>query len=181
MSNYENVTPIYGADSPETAHLVSDYPYGRKLRCKIRYWIECDAKHGFRMVSQTTNPKVAAEVWNAPKKSTYVELAAALYIEPESGHVKWTALGIYSEPDTVIAFVRAFPQADLSRLPMWCRAKAKNAEKFASGERFFSTNGIRHEMSEYEKQRHLDEAAGWRKATETVANALAVQGAGVSA
>jgi hypothetical protein len=26
--------------SPETAYLVEDYPYGFRLRCQIRYWLE---------------------------------------------------------------------------------------------------------------------------------------------
>jgi hypothetical protein len=50
--------------SPETAYLVSDYPYGFRLRCKIRYWLEHHPKRGTRFVSQTTNPNAAGEVWN---------------------------------------------------------------------------------------------------------------------
>jgi len=37
--------------------LVEDYPYGFRLRCKIRFWLEYAPKRGFRFVSQTTNPK----------------------------------------------------------------------------------------------------------------------------
>lgn len=31
---------LSGHTSPETAYVVDDYPYGFRLRCKIRYWIE---------------------------------------------------------------------------------------------------------------------------------------------
>jgi hypothetical protein len=37
-----NIRPIRllsGHVSPQTAYLVEDYPYGRRLRCRIRYWI----------------------------------------------------------------------------------------------------------------------------------------------
>jgi len=52
---------LKGHISPETAFIVDDYPYGFRLRCKIRYWLEYNPKHGFRFVSQTTNPKRAGE------------------------------------------------------------------------------------------------------------------------
>jgi hypothetical protein len=45
---------LFGHTSPETAYVVEDYPYGFRLRCKIRYWLEFKAKKGFRLVSQTT-------------------------------------------------------------------------------------------------------------------------------
>lgn len=62
---------LLGHTSPETAYVVEDYPYGFRLRCKIRYWIETKPGFGQRFVSQTTNPKKAGEVWNKPKASTY--------------------------------------------------------------------------------------------------------------
>jgi len=77
---------IYGHTSPETARVVDDYPYGFRLRCKIRYWVEYHAKRGFRMVGQTTNPKVAGEVWNKPKASTYARFGLVMGIDDE-GHI----------------------------------------------------------------------------------------------
>jgi len=77
--------PLYGHTSQETAFVVNDYPYGFKLRCKIRFWIEYKPRHGFRFMSQTTNPKKPIEVWNKPKASTYVELAACMYLD-ENDH-----------------------------------------------------------------------------------------------
>jgi hypothetical protein len=75
--------PLTGHTSPETAYVVEDYPYGFKLRCKIRYWLEFSSAKGFRFCHQTTNPKKAVEVWNAPMGTN------------EEGHVTWTGLSIY--------------------------------------------------------------------------------------
>ncbi len=86
--------PLTGHTSPETAYVVNDYPYGFRLRCKIRYWLECSPKKGFRLCSQTTNPKVEGrEVWNAPKKSTY-SMLGVMGLNDE-GHVTWTGCSIY--------------------------------------------------------------------------------------
>lgn len=85
--------PLTGHVSPETAFVVDDYPYGFKLRCKIRYWLEYNPKNGFRFCSQTTNPKKSVEVWNAPKKSTY-SMLGVMGLNDE-GHVTWTGCSIY--------------------------------------------------------------------------------------
>lgn len=37
-------TILHGHTSHETAYVVDDYPYGRTVRCKIRYWIETAEK-----------------------------------------------------------------------------------------------------------------------------------------
>ena len=66
---------LAGHTSPETAYVVNDYPYGFRLRCMIRYWLEYRKGKGFRFVSQTTNPKRSGEFWNKPKASTYTTLA----------------------------------------------------------------------------------------------------------
>ena len=85
---------LSGHISPETAYVVDDYPYGYTLRCKIRYWLEFKKRHGFRLMSQTTNPKRPGEVWNKPKASTYVRFGACMFLN-EDGHVKWTGLSEY--------------------------------------------------------------------------------------
>jgi hypothetical protein len=85
--------PLTGHTSPETALVVEDYPYGFKLRCKIRYWLEFSPTKGFRFCHQTTNPKKSVEVWNAPKKSTY-SMLGVMGLNDE-GHVTWTGLSIY--------------------------------------------------------------------------------------
>lgn len=88
----ERRTLLLGHTSPETAYLVDDYPYGFRLRCSIRYWIETaekGAKKGQqRFVSQTTNPKRPGDPWNAPKGSTYAAMAW-MYLDGND-HVQWT-------------------------------------------------------------------------------------------
>lgn len=112
--------------SPETAFVVNDYPYGFRLRCKIRYWIEYNERHGFRFVSQTTNPKRPGEVWNKPKASTYAKLGAALYFD-EEGHVQWTGLSEYSSGAEAKAwldiYAEAVPEAGLMMTRRWIAAK----------------------------------------------------------
>lgn len=78
--------------SAETAYVVDDYPYGFRLRCKIRYWLEVNGK-GTRLWSQTTNPKLSGEVWNKAKASTYCTIGAMFLDEKE--HVAWNGLSIY--------------------------------------------------------------------------------------
>ena len=77
---------MFGANSPDTAYVVDDYPYGFRLRTSIRYWIET-TKHGDRFVSQTVNPKTGR--WNKPKASTYVGVAV-LTRDPSNGHIFYT-------------------------------------------------------------------------------------------
>lgn len=85
--------PLTGHTSPETAYVIEDYPYSFTLRCKKRVWLEYSPFKGFRFCSQTTNPKKSVEVWNAPKKSTYLMLGV-MGIN-EEGHVTWTGCSIY--------------------------------------------------------------------------------------
>jgi hypothetical protein len=101
---------LIGHTTPETAYVVGDYPYGFKLRCKIRYWIEVaerGAKKGqSRFMSQTTNPKKIGDPWNTPKSSTYVEGIMVMYLNAE-GHVVWNAVDITSRPANIAWMRRA--------------------------------------------------------------------------
>lgn len=90
----ETLDALTGHTSEETAYVVNDYPYGFVLRCKIRYWLEYNPKHGYRLCSQTTNPRRPSEVWNKPKKSTYAPLGVMGL--DSKGHVQWTGLSMYS-------------------------------------------------------------------------------------
>lgn len=69
----ERVTLLDGHIDQDTAYLVDDYPYGFRLRCKIRYWVETAYRRSSagmqRFVSQTTNPKLPGESWNRPRQS----------------------------------------------------------------------------------------------------------------
>lgn len=93
---------IYGHVSPETAYVVDDYPWGFRLRTKIRYWIESkDAKNGGqRFVSQTINPKTGA--WCKPKYSTY-SLIMVMYLD-EKDHIYCTALPHYFSEENISKF-----------------------------------------------------------------------------
>jgi hypothetical protein len=117
---------LKGHTSPETAFVVDDYPYGFRLRCKIRYWIEFHPKRGFRFVSQTTNPKRAGEVWNKPKASTYCRFGAAMYLD-DSEHVQWTGLSEYSDGAEAVRFRDALgegvPEAGRATMNQWVAAK----------------------------------------------------------
>ena len=95
----DNLKPIPQTHtSPETAYVVDDYPYGFRLRCKIRYWIESHPKHGFRFVSQTTNPKLSREVWNKPKASIYCAVVLVMGLD-ELGHMQSAGVSGYHLED----------------------------------------------------------------------------------
>lgn len=117
---------LKGHISPETAYVVEDYPYGFRLRCKIRYWIEYKKGKGFRSVSQTTNPKRPGEVWNKPKASTYSRFGCAMYLD-DQGHVQFAGLSEYSDGAEALAFKEKYgegvPEAGLSILNQWVAAK----------------------------------------------------------
>ena len=68
--------PILGAISAETAFVQPDYPYGRRLRCERRCWVETNPRYGMRFMTQTTNPKRPGRVWNKPDNRTYSDLVA---------------------------------------------------------------------------------------------------------
>ena len=80
---------LRGHTSPESAFIVNDYPYGFRLRCKIRYWLEKRHGRGYRLMSQTSNPKPAGEIWNQPKASNYCLGLCFMFLN-ERGHVQWT-------------------------------------------------------------------------------------------
>lgn len=79
---------LIGHNSQETAYVVSDYPYGFRLRTQIRYWIETKKGFGQRFCHQTMNPKNGK--WNKPKCGIY-NLAVALVLE-DNGYVGHAAL-----------------------------------------------------------------------------------------
>ncbi len=92
---------LKGHTTPETAYTVQDYPYGFRLRCKIRYWLETAVKgsksNEMRFMSQTTDPRRSAEVWNKPKASNYYQMM--IMFLNEDNHVKNGSLDINSNPE----------------------------------------------------------------------------------
>lgn len=117
MEGLPQVQVLQGHTSPETAFVVNDYPYGRKLRCQIRYWVETATKGSKagqqRFMRQTTDPRRDNEVWNAPKGSTYVG-QAIMYKDPATGYVEWTGVsaefGISPEQDARYQFTGILDQ-----------------------------------------------------------------------
>lgn len=152
--------PLYGHTCPENAYLVADYPYGRKVRCRLRAWLEFGGNNkGYRFVTQTEHP--TRKVWNAPKKSTYIFVAACMYLD-ENEHVQWQGISEYTDAKTAYAFAKAFPQCNgRTHLRQWARQKAIVSRDFATGRRYFTINDERREMSETEKAEHLAEADMW--------------------
>lgn len=99
---------LTGHTSPETAYVVEDYPYGFRLRCKIRYWLDTNNR-GTRVLSQTTNPKRPGTVWNKPKASTYSNVRV-LFLD-ENGHVQNDGLSVYADTAKITAFEATFGAA----------------------------------------------------------------------
>lgn len=157
--------PLFGHTSPETAYLIADYPYGRKLRCQRRVWIEHSPSHGFRFVAQTTNPKTGR--WNAPHKSTYSEIAMALYLDEEN-HVQSMAITPNSNDAHALQFARAFGrQAEgAGILRVFAIKKARYLAQLASGEAYFTSNGQKQEISPGDAARSLEESTQWLEVAE---------------
>lgn len=157
-------TPLYGHTSEETAYLVEDYPYGRKLRCQIRYWVEKN-KRGARSVAQTRNPTTMR--WNKPKKSTYSEWGCEMFLNHQ-GHVKFTTLGVYSDVADFELFLSRFADADLSVVQAVALAKVHHLENTISGAQFWTMNGKRVPKREGEDERDTAELARWNAIWEQV-------------
>ena len=150
--------PLYGYDSMENSYLVGDYPYGARLRCKIRYWLEVSGSKGFRFCSQTEDPRNGR--WNNPKKSTYATLAGCLYLD-EKDHVQWDGLTEYSDGAKALDFVKDFPGADYRILKPFAAKKAKYLAAYAAGQIVMKVNGVAKPLSEEEQGRSKVEAEQW--------------------
>lgn len=121
------MTILSGHTTPETAYVVNDYPYGFRLRCKIRYWLEwAGSKKGFRLWSQTTNPKKSFECWNKPKASTFCRFGGGMFLD-DAGHVDWAGLTEYSSIEECVSFRDHFgatmPEEAQTFLKYWITRK----------------------------------------------------------
>ncbi len=152
-------TGLYGHTSLETAYVIADYPYGR-LRCQRRVWIESSPRLGFRFVAQTENPRNGR--WNAPKKSTYTDIAACLYLD-ENNHVHMACVGVYTDAPQALDFVRSFGRQCLGfdRLSQYAKDKRRFSLALASGACFFTMNGVKQERQPAEIERDNLNAAQW--------------------
>lgn len=131
LKGIQKMQILKGHTSPESAYLVEDYPYGFRLRCKIRYWLEHHPKHGTRFVSQTTNPKKEMLFWNKPKPSTYSFVAGCMYLDEED-HVAWTSLTEYKEIEECKSWLQTYreglPEEVIKRVEVWIKKKEAYAE-----------------------------------------------------
>jgi len=154
------VRPLFGHTSPETAYLIADYPYGRKLRCQRRVWVNYSPRHGYCFVAQTTNPKTGR--WNKEHKGTYHEVAMALYLD-EQEHVQSMAVGTYGDASHALAFAKSFGRQceGADSLRVWALKKAEFSRKLATGEAYFTINGQPCEPSQSDISENLSESAQW--------------------
>lgn len=136
LINIMNEKILSGHYSPASAYVVDDYPYGFSLRCKIRYWLEYKAGKGVRFVSQTTNPKVAGEVWNKPKASTFCRFGGCMFLN-EEGHIRWAGLTEYTDGATAQAWVAQYgagnPEACKETTRLWLVQKCAYDAARAAG------------------------------------------------
>jgi len=111
-------------NSPESAYVINDYPFGRKLRCFKRVWVERTNKGSkkgcFRVMEQTTKREVnyikdqyetapvdKPELWNKPKAGRY-GLLKILYIDPETGYVERSGLMEFPWNEHILKFNAMF-------------------------------------------------------------------------
>lgn len=121
---------LKGHISEDTAYLVEDYPYGFRLRCKIRYWLEFNPRLGTRLVSQTSNPKISSQlVWNKPKKSTYSLIAGCMYLD-ENDYVTWSGLTEYSNLEESKEWLETYREGLTEDLIRRCETWISKKEKY---------------------------------------------------
>lgn len=128
---------LIGHISPETAFVVDDYPYGFRLRCKIRYWLSYTPGRGVRFWSQTTNPKRPGEIWNKSKASTYCRFGGAMFLD-EQGHVQWNGVHEYMDLAGLEAWEKTYgagvPEPCKPILAKWIEVKRAYEAAKARGE-----------------------------------------------
>ena len=127
---------LSGHVSAETAHVDEDYPFGFRLRCKRKTWIET-AKNGSRFCYQTTNPRKSFEVWNAPKKSTYSEVMVLTQNDDpaseEFGYISHESLSMYDSAEKIQAFAERWESVltdkDRDTIKVMLAVKARQAKQ----------------------------------------------------
>ncbi len=127
---------LKGHETPETAYIVEDYPYGFRLRCKKRYWVEWKAGRGARLWEQTTNPKQGNLWTNKPKAGTFAYFGLGLFLD-SNGHVAAETLSQYADSEQAEEFLRRYGEATpaefAERIRQFAERKKRFEEKRARG------------------------------------------------
>lgn len=108
MESIKVVKPLYNHTSEETAYHIADYPYGFKLRCEMKVWLETREGKGVRMVTRTSNPKKPG-LWNKSKVSTYCAVTGNLFLD-ENDHIHWQGISGLEQIAKLEQFLQDFPE-----------------------------------------------------------------------
>lgn len=102
MENSQTTEKVYKILNGKQS--VDNYPYGR-LQCTRTIEVEYNKKRGYRIVTQTINPKTGR--LNAPKKSTYSQYIV-LFQQEETGHSKGLSFSLNGDEsiDLFIKFLK---------------------------------------------------------------------------
>jgi hypothetical protein len=88
---------VLAAKNLGSDHVVEDWPWGRKQRCIMHFFVESKNKKGQRFVKQSTFKGRT----NKPKTATYSTQVTIIEIDGKIGHVEWNAgyqmLSVYIE------------------------------------------------------------------------------------
>lgn len=102
-------TMLVGHTTEATAFLQPDYPFGFRLRCERKVWIETKKGQGQRLVTQTSNPKRPG-TWNKPKASTYSPIVV-MFLNSENGHLEHDVLSGYASEEDIQKFETEYAEA----------------------------------------------------------------------
>ena len=97
----------------ENALIVENYPYGFRLKTKIKYWIETNKNKGDRFVSQTLNPKT--NLWNKPKYSVY-NAVMVMFKDLENSHIHYFGLWATTDKAEIKTFLNNIKDFELNDL-----------------------------------------------------------------
>lgn len=71
-----------------TNHVVDDWPWGRKQRCSMHFFVEFQPYHGERFVKQSTFKGRTYK----PKLATYATCVKIIELDGKIGHVEYNAI-----------------------------------------------------------------------------------------
>lgn len=77
---------VLGATDLGHEHVVDDWPWGRKQRCSMHFFVESHPKRGERFVKQST---MKGRTYK-PKTSTYCGQVKIIELDGTIGHVEWS-------------------------------------------------------------------------------------------